>query len=70
MAGMPTIKLARPIESLKVIQSPTIVVDMPGDVARRLCEQDALAELESQKQQYAAGDCKRSKQWRQNCIGI
>jgi flagellar assembly protein FliH len=52
MPGMPTVRLAGPIESLKVIQSPTIVVDLPesplGDT-----EQGTLAELESQKQQYA-----------------
>jgi flagellar biosynthesis/type III secretory pathway protein FliH len=52
MAGMATINLAGPIESLKVIQSPTIVVDMPGEVPDD-GEQDALVELESQKQMYA-----------------
>jgi len=49
MPSMPTVRVAGPIESLKVIQSPTIVIDVPesplGDI-----EQD---ELESQKQLYA-----------------
>lgn len=52
MTGIPTIKLAGPIESLSVIQSPTIVIDLPesplGDIG-----QEALYELENQKQQYA-----------------
>ena len=49
MAVMPTVKLIKPIESLKVIQTPTMVIDIPqGDI-----EQDMLAELESQKQQCA-----------------
>ena len=29
MPSMPTVRLAGPIESLKVIQSPTIVIDLP-----------------------------------------
>ena len=49
MPGMPTVKLAGPIESLKVIQSPTTVIDLPelslGDIEQN--------ELESQKQLYA-----------------
>jgi len=49
MPSMPTVRLAGPIESLKVIQSPTIVIDLPepslGDIEQ--------AELESQKQLYA-----------------
>jgi flagellar biosynthesis/type III secretory pathway protein FliH len=51
MAGMATINLAGPIESLKVIQSPTIVIDMPDEASGDV-EPDALAELESQKQMY------------------
>lgn len=33
MENMPAVKLARPIETLKVIQSPTIVVNVPGSQA-------------------------------------
>jgi len=52
MAGMATINLAGPIESLKVIQTPTFVIDMPEEASGDY-EQDALAGLERQKQQYA-----------------
>ncbi len=49
MVSMPAVKLAKPIESLKVISTPTMVIDIPqGDTG-----EDALAELESQKQQCA-----------------
>ena len=49
MVSMPAVKLAGPIETLRVIQTPTMVIDIPqGDM-----KVDALAELESQKQQCA-----------------
>jgi flagellar assembly protein FliH len=50
MPGMPTVKLAKPIESLKVIQTATIVVDVPA--SQFDIEEGMPAELESQKQQY------------------
>jgi flagellar biosynthesis/type III secretory pathway protein FliH len=49
MSGMPTVRLAKTIKSLKVIQTTTMaddVLDSQGDI-----EQGMLAELESQKQQ-------------------
>jgi flagellar assembly protein FliH len=52
MSGMPTVKLAKPIESLKVIQTPTIVVDVPASSQDNI-GQGMPAELEGQKQQYA-----------------
>ena len=55
MQGMPTVKLAKPIESLKVIQTPTIVIDVPSTGSGLQGEPylSELEELESQKQQYA-----------------
>ncbi len=43
MTNMPAVQLARPIETLKVIQTPTIVVDVPVS---------GTDGLEGQKQQY------------------
>ncbi len=51
MAGMQAVKLAGPIESLRVIQTPTMVIDIPA--SQDNIEQGMLAELESQKQQCA-----------------
>ena len=65
MAGMPTVKLDRPIGTLKVIQTSTIMVDLPASanasgeagpaapLSQNDIEQGILAELEGQKQQYA-----------------
>ena len=48
--SMHTVKLDRPIESLEVVQTPTIVVDVPAQGDTDL---SGLTELENQKQQYA-----------------
>jgi flagellar biosynthesis/type III secretory pathway protein FliH len=45
-----TVKLDRPIESLRVVQTPTIVFDVPAQDDSDL---SGLAELENQKQQCA-----------------
>ena len=54
MTSMPSIKLAGPIEGVKVLQTPTIVIDVPGAEGRQADnEQELLAELEYQKQTFA-----------------
>lgn len=51
MASMPTVKLIKPIESLKVIQTPTIVVDISA--SQDDIGQGETNELENQKQRCA-----------------
>ena len=51
MVNMPAVKLARPIETLKVIQTPTIVVDVPG--SQEDTGQGLTGEPEGQAQQCA-----------------
>lgn len=51
MPGMPTVKLIKPIESLRVIQTPTIVIDVPA--SQDESGQGETNELESQKQRCA-----------------
>ena len=58
MTGAPVIRLAGPIESVKVVQTPTIVVDVPTLSMGRNSENETYgysveAELEIQKQEYA-----------------
>ena len=58
MAGTPVIKLDGPIESVKVLQTPTIVVDVPvlstaGDSGSEHSGYCIEAELELQKREYA-----------------
>ena len=51
MVSMPTVKLIKPIESLRVIQTATIVVDVPA--SQDESGQGETNELESQKQRCA-----------------
>jgi flagellar biosynthesis/type III secretory pathway protein FliH len=58
MAGTPVIKLGGPIESVKVVQTPTIVVDVPTLSMAESSENEPSgycveAELELQKREYA-----------------
>jgi flagellar biosynthesis/type III secretory pathway protein FliH len=51
MAGTPVIKLDGPIESVKVVETPTIVVEVPFDCAGGRPE--AAEQLEEMKREYA-----------------
>jgi flagellar biosynthesis/type III secretory pathway protein FliH len=55
MSGMPTVKLAKQIGMLRVVQSPTIVIDLPAQppTTQAGVEQAMTAELEIRKQQCA-----------------
>ena len=52
MSGMPTVKLAKPIESLKVVQTPTIIVDVPALSPQDDIGQGTSAEAENQRRRY------------------
>jgi flagellar biosynthesis/type III secretory pathway protein FliH len=57
MTGMATVKLAGPIESVQVVQTPTIVVDVPTLSVGRNSENETSGycdetQLEVQKQEY------------------
>jgi flagellar biosynthesis/type III secretory pathway protein FliH len=51
MASAPVIRLAGPIESVKVVETPTIVVDVPFDFAA--VKPGAVEQLEGMKRDYA-----------------
>jgi flagellar biosynthesis/type III secretory pathway protein FliH len=50
MSSLPSVKVSGPIEGIKVVQTPTMVVDAPGRLEN---EQDTTAELENQKNAFA-----------------